>query len=304
MLMKKILILVLPYVAFHLLIRFILALAILWLLAGCREQEVPDPGHHPDSIEPGSWVTYSPYKWSHDGRPVNFDYCTVYSDGASDALKESAGYLADDKFLEILDQFEFNDLDNFLYPTGNRKIEVYINTGHEENIAAAYWGSIFITVRTQGLDTGRYAYLFKHELAHAFEFLIEGTVNLAADMWFTEGIAVCSGGGLNRINTVNDLELWIESNSSAPNKGNPITIRRWEDYPEGADKTGYYTIFEVVMEYMLDQEGLDRSWQDVLNVFYDLRELKAFEDSFRENFGIEVDTLENGIFDRLSDYLK
>ena len=154
------------------------------------------------------------------------------------------------------------------------------------------------------MDTGRYAYLFKHELAHAFEFLVEGTVNFAADMWFTEGVAVCCGGGLNRVNTIDDLEEWIEKNSLSPNKGNPITIRRWEDYPQGADKTGYYTVFEVVMEYMLDPEGLNRSWQDILNVFYDLRGLMPFEDSFKENFGIEVDTLENEIFDRLRDFLE
>jgi hypothetical protein len=269
----------------------------------CTQDELPHQNNDPAQIEIGSWIEYSPYKWTHDGQPYHAVYCTVFSDGASDVMKELAGRHADDKFLEILEMFDFTDLEELLFPTDRKEIDVYINRNHPENIAAAYWGSIFITVRNSVLDTARYSYLFKHELTHQFEFLVEGTVNLAADMWFTEGIAICCGGGLNRINTVSDLEHWITENEQSPNKGNPITIRKWEDYPEGADKTGYSTVFEIVMEYMLDPRGLDRSLQDVLNVFYDLRELRSFEESFENNFGISVEELEMEIFDRLREYL-
>ena len=198
--------------------------------------------------------------------------------------------------------FNFTDLDDLLFPTNRKKIDVYINTNHSENIAAAYWGSIFITVRTAELDTSRYAYLFKHELTHQFEFLIEGTVNLAADMWFTEGIAIFCGG-LDRIKTAEEIYQWISSNEQSPNKGNPISIRRWEDYPEDADKSGYTLIFDVVMRYLLHPDGLDKSIHDVLNVFYDLRELIPFEESFENNFGISIETLESQIFDRLIEFL-
>ena len=302
--MKSKFLLILPLFAIHSIIRWICVLAILFLLVRCTEDEMPDENpNHPDQTETGSWVVYSPYKWTHDGRPYHSVHCTVFSDGASDEIKELSGKFTDDKFIEILELFDFTDLQDLKYPTERKEIDVYINTGHPENIAAAYWGSIFITVKRPSLDTARYAYLFKHELTHQFEFLVEGTVNLAADMWFTEGIAVYGAGGLNRINTVGDLESWITENEQSSNKGNPITIRKWEDYPEGADKTGYYTVFEVVMEYMLDPNGLDRSLQDVLNLFYDLRELTPFDESFENHFGISVDELENDIFDRLRDYL-
>jgi len=122
-------------------------------------------------------------------------------------------------------------------------------------------------------------------------------------MWFTEGIAIVGGGGMNHIQTVEDLESWISRNATSPNKGNPITIKKWEDYPEGADKSGYYTIFEIVMDYLLDQEGAGRSLRDVLNLFYDLRNNMNFEESFERNFGISVEVLEEEIFGRLSNYL-
>jgi hypothetical protein len=276
---------------------------VLGMMTGCRDEDITSRDQDSDEIIDGSWVKYSPYKWTHDGKPHQAAYCTVFSDGCSQIMKQEAGELADEKFQEILELFDFTDLNDLRYPTERKTIDVYINRNHPENIAAAYWGSILITVRGTDLNSHIYDYLFKHELTHVFEFLIEGTVNLAGEMWFTEGIAVVSGGGLNRINTVEDLESWIGMNNNTPNKGNPITIKKWEDYPEGADKTGYYTVFEVVMEYLLAPEGLDRSLQDVLNLFYDLRIKMSFEESFHKNFGISVEVLEAEIFDRLRDYL-
>ena len=300
--MKTVWLLFIPLAVAHFIIRFICLFAILFLLTRCTEEEMPENGMDPASAVEGSWITYSPYKWVHDGKSSQADYCTVFSDGACDEIKQLAGYLADDKFLEILDMFNFNNLEELLFPTNRRKIDVYINTNHSENIAAAFWGSIFITVRTAELDTGRYAYLFKHELTHQFEFLVEGNVNFAADMWFTEGIAIYCGG-LNSIKTAAEIEQWMAVNEQSPNKGNPITIRRWEDYPEGADLPGYTEVFEIVNKYLLDPDGLNRTVDDVLNVFYDLRQLKPFYESFENNFGINVDTLEVEIFDRLIDYL-
>jgi len=253
-------------------------------------------------VEEGSWITHSPRRWSHDGEPYRATYCTVFSDGASVELKKQAASLADCRFMEIMEVFEFTTYEDLIYPTERNTIDVYINRFHPENIAEAYWGSIFITVRTQELDEDRYAYLFGHELTHVFEFLIEGAVNFAGEMWFTEGIAILVGGGLHRINNADDLNQWISSNENFPNGGNPIAIEKWEDYPEGSDKTGYYTVFEVVMEYLLAEKGLGKSMSDVLNVFYDLRARKSFKESFNNNFGIGVDVLEQEIFDRLTVY--
>lgn len=291
-----------PVLMVQTLMKWIWIIIILVLILGCKEEELPPEDNNPGQGIDGSWIMYSPIKWSHDGKPFQTDYCMVFSDGASYEMKQLAGELADKKYLEILDMFSFTEVNDLKYPTERQKIDVYLNTSHTENIAAAYWGSIFITVRTQALDTARYAYLFKHELTHTFEFLVEGTVNLAGHMWFTEGIAVYCGG-LNRDHSLEELEKWITMNDQSPNNGNPITIRKWEDYPVDADKPGYTVVFDLVMKYMLDPRGMDRSLADVLNVYYDLRSHMPFDESFERNFRISVDTLEEGIFDRLREYL-
>jgi hypothetical protein len=279
---------------------YLFSILILVLFLSCNKEPT---GNIQNQIEDGSWTIYSPYKWSHDGQPYTSDYCTVYSDGANYDLKERVGKFSDTKLLEIVEMFNFNNHSDFLYPPENDKINVYINKNHEEGIAAAYWGTIIITIRTNDFDTSRYDYLFKHELTHEFEFLIEGTVNLGTDVWFREGIAIYCGGGLDYIKNNDDLHHWISINSHYPNQGNFITIHSWEDFPEGSDKTGYYTVFDVVMKYILDSNGLGRSIEDVLNLFYEVRNGVNFPNAFQNNVGISLSDLENEIFDRLHLYL-
>lgn len=284
-------------------LRVIILLILVILALGCTEEEIQGNTKDPDPFIEGSWVKYSPYKWTHDGNPYFGEYCTVFSDGCPQTMKEEAANLADTKFYEILQLFDISDLTDLKYPTERKTIDVYINRDHPENIAAAYWGCTIITVRGSDINSAIYNYLFKHELTHVFEFLIEGTVNLAGEMWFTEAIAIKVGDGRNKIRTVAALETWISQNDQYPNKGNPITIKKWEDYPEGVNKSGYTPVFEIVMEYLLDPEGLDRSYQDVLNLFYDLRDKMLFAESFQKNFKVSVEVLEAEIFDRLGIYL-
>jgi len=270
------------------------------LILGCTKEPT---GYEPKQIEDGSWTIYSPYNWSHDGQPYSSEYFSVYSDGASIELKKKAGEFCDTKFVEILEMFSFNNHSDFLLPPENDKINLYINQNHDEGIAAAYWGTIIITIREDDFDTTRYDYLFKHELTHEFEFLIEGTVNLGTDVWFREGIAIYGGGGIGYIKNNADLNLWISMNSHFPNKGNPITIHSWEDFPEGSDITGYYTVFDIVMKYILDSNGLGKSIDDVLTLFYDIRNGISFTIAFQNNFGISLNEFEENIFDRLGNYL-
>lgn len=257
----------------------------------------------PEVIEEGSWTKYTQYKWTHDGDPFTSIHCKVYSDAASFDLKKDAAEFGDKKIVEIFNKFNFSKFDDFLLPPENEKVNIYLNRNHEESIAAAFWGTVIITIRVDNLDTTRFNYLFKHELTHEFEYLIEGTPELGTDVWFREGIAIYCGGGMNYIRTNNDLNNWISMNSNYPNGGNPLTIHSWEDFPEGSDITGYYTVFDVVMKYILDSHGLGRSLDDILTLFYDIRNGIEFSNSFRNNFGISLIDLESEIFDRLAKYL-
>ena len=259
----------------------------------------------PEEVEGGSWMIYSPYKWSHDGEPYRAAYCDVYSDGASYELKKQAAEFADEKFLQVLALFNFEDMKELRYPPGYNKIDVYINRYHEENIAAAYWGSIFITIRSATADINRYDYLFRHELTHVFEFLIEDHYNIGTNVWFCEGIAIYAGGGLWCIRDVEDLEQWIARNADDPGLGNPIQIHVWDDFPPGADISGYYcNVFDLTMRYFLDPRGLGKSTQDVLNVFYAIRNGVSFPVAFQNNFGISLQELEDEYYDRMRVYLQ
>ncbi len=301
--MKLILSLLKP---FHLL--YIITFVILFETLGCQKdptgiQPEQDPVQNPDYIPEGSWVTYSPYKWTHDGKPYFGEHCIVYSDSCSYQFKKTVGQFSDQQFTEVLNLFDFKNMEDLLYPMEYEKVDVYINRYHPERIAAAYWGTTIITFSSENL-LDRHGYLFKHELTHVFQFLIEGHVNLSTPVWFTEAIAIYGGGGMWGIRDTEDLDHWIAMNDDYPNKGNPIFIRIWDDFPPGSDITGYYYyVFDLTMRYFLDPDGLNRSIDDVLKLFYDLRNDIPFETSFETHFGIDVQTFKEEYYSRMYEYL-
>ena len=91
----------------------------------CKENPVSSQSEEENE---GSWITYSPLKWSHNGNPYPSDYCIVYSDGADFELKKRVAIFADDTFSEILDLFDFRDMQDLRYPPGYSKVDVYITS--------------------------------------------------------------------------------------------------------------------------------------------------------------------------------
>lgn len=274
---------------------------------GCKD----DPaGPSSPQTETGAWARYTPYKWTHDGRPYHSSYFTIYSDAASDQMKRQLGEIADARFVQILSLFDFDDVADFVYPPGLSKLEIYINRHHAENINWAYWGGFIITIRAAEIS-GRWhdytVYTVRHEATHEFEFLIEGREALATDVWFKEGIAVHVGcledTGWRTIEDLDELESWISQNRNVPGLGNPIRIHRDADYPDQADRPEYYRLFELAVRYVLDENGMGRSFRDVLGLFYDLREGRSFADAFERRFGASVSAFEADFFDRMRVYL-
>jgi hypothetical protein len=207
-------------------------------------------------------------------------------------------------FGEIMALFQLEDFGQLILPPENTRINVYINTSHAENIAYAYWGTIFITVRTPELNEKLYEYLFKHEFVHEFEFLIEGATNLGTPVWFRESIAIYCGGGFYRIMTVEDLDAWILENENNAGQGNPLMIREWSDFPPAADIDRYYWYaFDLVMRYLLDPLGLNKDYPDVLHLFQDIRDGESFDTSFQKNFGIGLEVFENDFYSMIREYL-
>jgi hypothetical protein len=293
-------------------------IGLIFITAGCeKESDIRDEDN--DAVTPNTdgqaWSVYSIFKWKHDGMPYHSKYCIVYSDGASDKLKTQIGILADENFSEILQTFNFNNFSDFRYPLDNQKIEIYINRFHDENIMWAYWGGFFLTIRRSDIDDTWYYnfmdYTSKHELMHVFEFLIEGTYDLGTPTWFREGIAVHIGdisiAGGKVIDTSGELESWIEQYKNIPGEGNPIKINQWEDFPQiirDQNQTGkYYPLFALALKYLIDEKGAGKSYNDILNLFYDIRNGIEFSVTFQQTFGINLNDFEAEFYERMRLFL-
>ncbi|UCH61798.1 MAG: hypothetical protein JSU77_08275 [Fidelibacterota bacterium] len=282
-------------------------LLIVIVSAGCNK----NPDSPPDTqTEKGSWAIYTPYDWTHDGQPYQSIYCTIYSDAASDEMKQQLGEIADEKFSRILELFNFDKVSDFIYPPDYSKIEIYINRNHAENINWAYWGGFIFTIRSPDISGHWYdyaTYTISHEMTHEFEFLIEGKESLGTEVWFKEGIAVYTGclesPAFQTIELLSELESWIAENENISGQGIPVKIHQDSDFPSGADIHQYFRFFELALRYLLDQEGFGRSYQDVLNLFYDLRQEVSFPVSFEDHFGISVSEYEGEFYSRMKTYL-
>jgi hypothetical protein len=285
-----------------------ISLLLVIFISECGDSPTESPKPTP---EENSWTVYTPYEWTHDGKPYQATYCTIYSDAASEEMKQQLGEIANESFNRILTVFDFDSISDFIYPPGYSKIEIYLNRNHTENINWAYWGGFIITIRSSEIS-GHWldysVYTSTHELTHVFDFLIEGREALGSEVWFKEGIAVHIGctesSAFKTIENLNELESWISENQDIPGEGNPIGIHQIEDFPSGANWTRYYQFFELAMRYLLDQNGLGKSHRDVLNVFYDLRQEVSFADAFENRFGISVDGYEAEFYDRMRIYLQ
>ena len=283
----------------------LLAFVNLFCRGALSPEETPPAAPREDS-----WTIHTPFKWAHDGRPIDGTFVTVYSDGAGDALKQQICEIADQHFMDIMQLFDFDQIGDLRYPPGYPRIDVYINRFHTENIAWAYWGGFLITIRVEPLNArwlGYVTYTGHHEMVHVFEFLIEGKGGLSTDVWFREGLAVhlsdTEAVGFDLVDTISELDAWIARNAHHPDQGNPVAIHSHTDYPPDADRTYYYFVFELAIRYLLDSRGGARSLQDVLGVFYDMRHNIPFPVSFAERMGIGLDRFEQEFYDRMVDYL-
>lgn len=269
------------------------------------------PVESADNIpDKGSWTIYTPYNWSHDGEPYQTTYCTVYSDAAGNEMKSDMGEIADESFYKIMQLFTFQNPADFRYPPGYSNIEIYLNINHTENINWAYWGGFIITIKSDEISgpwIDYTLYTTRHELTHVFEFLIEGKEVLGTDFWFREGMAVHTGclesSIFNTIETLNELELWISENQNSPGKGNPVAVHQYSDLPVGADLDKYYRVFELALRYILDDKGFGKSYKDIKNLFYEIRNGTPFTSAFQKNLGISLKYYENNFYDLMAAYL-
>ena len=147
----------------------------------------------------------------------------------------------------------------------------------------------------------------EHEMMHVVETLIEGSGWLRTDVWFREGIADYYAGS-NEIATLDDLNAWLATRQSLPGGGNPIKVHIWEDFPdEVAAINGqgrWYPMFELAVSYLMDQAGLERSYEDVKKLFFAVAgNGQPFSQALETHFGISLVEFEDRFFELIVPFL-
>ncbi len=289
--------------------RYLTALfAISWIsFAGCSDF----PSEPPTMIDGGSWYVTG-FRWPHDGKPYESENFVVYSDGASVQARQSLAQFGEELLTELRQQFGMADNGIFLFPPGQEKIHIYTYKNHfpRQWGGWAYYGGFLIysldhEERGEAGHTAldMYVPVVKHELMHVVESLMKASGNPdLVDVWLTEGIAeVVSGGTAG--GQVTDL---VRMNDLIATYGrlNPIAMHQYR-YPntEGVVYNYYYPMFQLAATYLFDGAGHGRSWQDLKNLFVDVRSGRGFSAAFEDRFGISLSEYEDRFFTLMNNYL-
>ncbi len=138
----------------------------------------------------------------------------------------------------------------------------------------------------------------KHELMHLVEIsYIQGSRSeQTSHRWFWEGIAVLVSQG-ERFTTWDEVSQWRNQYG-----GNPISI---QEQPTGTSSSDghYYPLFGLSVAYLLDPNGLGKTYEDVIAMYQAIKDGLSFEAAFHNQFGMTVNEYETNYFDIIETYL-
>ncbi|MBL4605447.1 MAG: hypothetical protein JKY02_07275 [Flavobacteriaceae bacterium] len=139
----------------------------------------------------------------------------------------------------------------------------------------------------------------KHELMHLVElsYLLPSPTEFTSHRWFWEGIAVLVSNG-PRYRTIDQLITWQNTNG-----GNPISI---QNQPNGTSSSDgdYYPMFGLSVAYLVDSNGLGKSYNDIIEMYEAIKLGATFESAFFSQFGITVQEYETNYFTIMENYLE
>ncbi len=260
-----------------------------------------------EMVDGGSWYVREP--WPHDGNPIESDGFVVYSDGASPEARREVAQVAEDVWAELLDDFSIEP-GMFRYPDGQDKIDVFAYRDHDHpqvGEARAYYGGVIMwspdhEQRRAQKDT-RFAPVLKHELVHVLQWLIAGRPDPnPVDVWFIEGLpeALIGGGTGGAIRGLDQLhELTAEYGTISP-----ISFKTESQIvsPDAGEHFNY-PMFQLAVEYLLDDDGKGKTLVDARDVLIDVAEGATFEAAFEDRMGISLADYERDFFDVMDGYL-
>ena len=265
------------------------------------------------SCPPGQWApdtgNYRAYR--HDCEPFTEGHFTIYSDGASQTSKATLAGLAESTFSALTEEWGIGS-DEELRFTPGYTYYIFAHRYTTPAVQEAYRNGFLTVAVDYGASPGAYQrdpwgylYVLKHELTHVFQFTLTNCPSNGAcptwlDVWFREGQAVVTGGGYQRP-TLQGFNDW----RAEPDHINPISISRWNDFPNEDRGGEYYSIFALAYAWLVDAEGgHGATIQDMKDMFQYMAEGDSFHGAFERALGISVANLEENFFSLMEAYLE
>ncbi len=247
----------------------------------------------------GSW--YDRANWPHDGDRIETANFVIYRDSARIDARREVGTIAEEAWAEVLDEFSVEPV-MLKLPEGQTKIDLfaYRDPNLQGCTACADYGYLVIYSLDHPHQTTwarYYRAVMKHELVHVLHNLLTGNQG-RFDTWFIDGLAEAVSGGTTG-GPIRGLDQ-LEDLTSTNGRTSPIAFKEY--FPEARIQF-LYPMFQLAVEYLLDDDGLGRSVDDMRNLIIDVGEGSTFAAAFENRMGIGLDEYETRFFDLMDDYL-
>lgn len=282
-------------------------LATLLAIVSCSssaDEAIPPP---PNAlVDSGSW--YSRAQWPHDGAPFESANFLVYSDRASADARQEVANVAEDLWTDLLDEFDVEQ-GALRYPAGQDAIHIYAYREYfpQEWGMRAYHGGLIMWSPDhphRPTDIDDYGPVVKHELVHVLESLLrgrDGGVEPMADTWFSEGLAEAVAGGTAG-GAIRDLSR-LDQLTAEYGETSPVWFKRDAQATPGAGYDFNYPMYQLAVEYLLDDQGVGRSLGDAREVFVAMGSGDDFETAFNAHMGVDLGEYERTFFARMEAFL-
>ena len=274
------------------------------------------------------WVSGIPFRIetetiSHDNRILESANFLTFSNGSSDDVKVIYSKMAEDAFFEIKQAFGIPNCEaiGVFNNITDTKITLFSNI-HLIHDQIAFSVGFFL----YGMDSPFYSDWLaaapagfrewygrevKHETMHVMQWLLgldwDSSIPWSQrwgttwpEFWFSEGIAEhISGGSFLPIENIQQVNEWREN----PDHINPISILRSDSSPVDDSRIGeYYPMFGLAVRFLLDENGLGRTFPDVKALYLDMIETGSFRHSFQTFMGISVEYYEENFYWLISEF--
>jgi len=269
-------------------------------------------------VDSGSW--YVKERWPHDGHPYETQHFVVYSDGASLEARQRLAALAEEVYVEVIEEMGVDPATMFRYPADQDKIDLYANRYNvlEGGGARGYYAGVIIwsfdhEASREATDVTTVRATLNHELVHVVEALLKGrfTGDVAVSdprrmpTWFSEGTAEALSGGTTggAPRTLDQIDGLIAEYGRINPVAWRVDLPPSEVFSSDAYPRYYYPMAHLAVDYLLDPDGLGKSPEDLAAVMRDMGGDVPFAEAFEDHVGISQSDYETQFFTLMDGYL-